>query len=88
MELGQEVGYAVRFDDQTSTKTIIKYMTDGILLREILTDTTQPAVALKKMCLCPSVPFSVFRFFLETKLFVNSFQQILYFGLSMFPKFT
>nr|WMV69937.1 ATP-dependent RNA helicase DHX8 [Euglena gracilis]BDX17153.1 ATP-dependent RNA helicase PRP22C [Euglena gracilis] len=40
VELGQEVGYAVRFDDQTSTKTIIKYMTDGILLREILTDTT------------------------------------------------
>eukprot|EP00668_Euglena_longa_P014547 GGOE01018537.1.p1 GENE.GGOE01018537.1~~GGOE01018537.1.p1 ORF type:complete len:689 (-),score=223.50 GGOE01018537.1:334-2400(-) len=40
VDLGQEVGYAVRFDDQTGAKTIIKYMTDGILLREILTDTT------------------------------------------------
>ncbi|CAG7822437.1 unnamed protein product [Allacma fusca] len=35
-ELGQEVGYAIRFEDCTSEKTIIKYMTDGILLRESL----------------------------------------------------
>ena len=38
VKLGHEVGYAVRFDDQTSGRTIIKYMTDGILLREILAD--------------------------------------------------
>eukprot|EP01059_Diplonema_ambulator_P004940 TRINITY_DN14687_c0_g1_i1.p1 TRINITY_DN14687_c0_g1~~TRINITY_DN14687_c0_g1_i1.p1 ORF type:complete len:664 (+),score=166.99 TRINITY_DN14687_c0_g1_i1:51-2042(+) len=35
--LGSAVGYAVRFDDTTSPKTRIKYMTDGILLRELLT---------------------------------------------------
>ena len=34
--LGQEVGYTIRFEDCTSEKTIIKYMTDGILLRESL----------------------------------------------------
>ncbi|KAF4522429.1 hypothetical protein B566_EDAN012329 [Ephemera danica] len=34
--LGDEVGYAIRFEDCTSEKTIIKYMTDGILLRESL----------------------------------------------------
>ncbi|XP_065347896.1 pre-mRNA-splicing factor ATP-dependent RNA helicase PRP16 [Cloeon dipterum] len=34
--LGDEVGYAIRFEDCTSDKTIIKYMTDGILLRESL----------------------------------------------------
>ncbi|XP_046397224.1 pre-mRNA-splicing factor ATP-dependent RNA helicase PRP16 [Ischnura elegans] len=34
--LGEEVGYAIRFEDCTSEKTIIKYMTDGILLRESL----------------------------------------------------
>uniref|UniRef100_A0AC35FL85 Pre-mRNA-splicing factor ATP-dependent RNA helicase PRP16 n=1 Tax=Panagrolaimus sp. PS1159 TaxID=55785 RepID=A0AC35FL85_9BILA len=36
--LGDEVGYAIRFEDKTSDKTVIKYMTDGILLRECLSD--------------------------------------------------
>jgi HrpA-like RNA helicase len=35
-ECGQEVGYAIRFEDCTSEKTEIKYMTDGVLLRETL----------------------------------------------------
>ena len=33
---GEEVGYAIRFEDITGPKTIIKYMTDGVLLRETL----------------------------------------------------
>uniref|UniRef100_A0A7N6A0W3 RNA helicase n=1 Tax=Anabas testudineus TaxID=64144 RepID=A0A7N6A0W3_ANATE len=36
--LGREVGYQVRFDDCTSQDTVVKYMTDGCLLREILAD--------------------------------------------------
>lgn len=36
VELGDEVGYAIRFEDVTSKKTVIKYMTDGVLLRESL----------------------------------------------------
>ncbi|KAK4484045.1 hypothetical protein RD792_011260 [Penstemon davidsonii] len=36
--LGQKVGYAIRFDDLTSNSTRIKYMTDGLLLREALLD--------------------------------------------------
>lgn len=36
--LGQEVGYTIRFEDCTSNETIIKYMTDGMLLRECLMD--------------------------------------------------
>nr|XP_033798390.1 pre-mRNA-splicing factor ATP-dependent RNA helicase PRP16 isoform X1 [Geotrypetes seraphini] len=36
VSLGEEVGYAIRFEDCTSEKTMIKYMTDGILLRESL----------------------------------------------------
>ncbi|MCL4120142.1 UNVERIFIED_CONTAM: hypothetical protein GTU68_023811 [Idotea baltica] len=36
--LGQEVGYTMRFEDCTSSETIIKYMTDGMLLRECLID--------------------------------------------------
>ncbi|CAI8614223.1 unnamed protein product [Vicia faba] len=38
VELGQKVGYSVRFDDSTSNSTRIKYMTDGLLLREALLD--------------------------------------------------
>ncbi|XP_076067983.1 ATP-dependent RNA helicase pea [Oratosquilla oratoria] len=36
--LGQEVGYTIRFEDCTSSETVIKYMTDGMLLRECLID--------------------------------------------------
>ncbi|XP_044733103.1 ATP-dependent RNA helicase DHX8 isoform X2 [Chrysoperla carnea] len=36
--LGQEVGYTIRFEDCTSPETVIKYMTDGMLLRECLMD--------------------------------------------------
>ncbi len=34
--VGKSVGYTVRFDDCSSTSTNIKYMTDGILVREAL----------------------------------------------------
>uniref|UniRef100_A0AAY4EB43 Pre-mRNA-splicing factor ATP-dependent RNA helicase PRP16 n=1 Tax=Denticeps clupeoides TaxID=299321 RepID=A0AAY4EB43_9TELE len=37
--LGEEVGYAIRFEDCTSEKTVVKYMTDGILLRESLRES-------------------------------------------------
>lgn len=38
VNLGKEVGYSIRFEDNTSRSTVIKYMTDGILLRESLSD--------------------------------------------------
>lgn len=38
VKLGAEVGYSIRFEDCTSDKTILKYMTDGMLLREFLTE--------------------------------------------------
>lgn len=38
VRLGQEVGYSIRFEDCTSPETRIKYMTDGMLLRECLVD--------------------------------------------------
>lgn len=34
VSLGTTVGYTIRFEDHTSKETKIKYMTDGILLRE------------------------------------------------------
>ncbi|KAI7215632.1 putative pre-mRNA-splicing factor ATP-dependent RNA helicase [Hortaea werneckii] len=36
--LGEEVGYSIRFEDATGPKTIMKYMTDGMLLREAMND--------------------------------------------------
>ena len=40
VKLGHEVGYSIRFEDNTSDSTLVKYMTDGMLLREFLTDPT------------------------------------------------
>ncbi|KAF1989329.1 P-loop containing nucleoside triphosphate hydrolase protein [Aulographum hederae CBS 113979] len=38
VQLGEEVGYSIRFEDKTSQNTIMKYMTDGMLLREAMND--------------------------------------------------
>jgi pre-mRNA-splicing factor ATP-dependent RNA helicase DHX16 len=38
VHMGQEVGYSIRFEDCTSEKTAVKYMTDGMLLREFMTE--------------------------------------------------
>ncbi|KFY56956.1 hypothetical protein V497_05871 [Pseudogymnoascus sp. VKM F-4516 (FW-969)] len=37
-KLGEEVGYTIRFEDCTNQNTKIKYMTDGMLEREVLMD--------------------------------------------------
>lgn len=36
--MGEEVGYSIRFEDKTSPKTVLKYLTDGMLLREAMND--------------------------------------------------
>ncbi|KAI9103830.1 P-loop containing nucleoside triphosphate hydrolase protein [Phlyctochytrium arcticum] len=36
--LGEQVGYTIRFEDCTSPRTSLKYMTDGMLLREAMAD--------------------------------------------------
>lgn len=38
VSLGAQVGYTIRFDDRTSSQTILKYLTDGMLLRECMKD--------------------------------------------------
>ena len=38
VELGQQVGYSIRFEDMTSPQTLLKFMTDGLLLREAMAD--------------------------------------------------
>lgn len=53
-KLGREVGYSIRFEDNTSDDTVIKYMTDGMLLRELLTEpdlaTYRSAFVLLSLC--------------------------------------
>ncbi len=36
--IGKKVGYSVRFDEKVSGETKIKYVTDGMLLRECILD--------------------------------------------------
>lgn len=38
VKLGEEVGYSIRFENKTGPKTMLKYMTDGQLLRESMHD--------------------------------------------------
>ena len=35
-KLGDQVGYSVRFDNMTTARTRLKYLTDGMLLRELM----------------------------------------------------
>ena len=38
VKLGDEVGYQIRFDNVTSPATRIRYVTEGILLRQMMAD--------------------------------------------------
>jgi pre-mRNA-splicing factor ATP-dependent RNA helicase DHX15/PRP43 len=38
VEFGQQVGYTIRFEDLTTPNTILKFLTDGMLLREAMSD--------------------------------------------------
>jgi ATP-dependent helicase HrpB len=43
--LGDTVGYSVRFDEVSGPKTRIRYVTDGVLLRRLLSEPELPGVA-------------------------------------------
>ena len=36
--MGEQVGYTIRFEDVSTPQTILRFMTDGMLLREAMTD--------------------------------------------------
>lgn len=38
--LGQHIGYSIRFDDRSCKDTKLKYMTAGMLLRELISDSS------------------------------------------------
>ena len=38
VRLGETVGYTIRFEDKTGPNTRLKYLTDGMLLRESMSD--------------------------------------------------
>lgn len=45
VQLGQEVGYQVRFESRVSGATRIKYETEGILLRQLIADPTLAGIS-------------------------------------------
>lgn len=47
VELGEEVGYAIRFEDCTSKKTVVKYMTGMIQIVDIML-----TCMLQQICVC------------------------------------
>ena len=36
VKLGNEAGYQIRFEDCTSDRTVVKYMTDGMMKKKIV----------------------------------------------------
>jgi ATP-dependent helicase HrpB len=44
-ELGQEIGYQIRFDNVTSSRTRIRFVTEGVLLRQMLQDPSLTGVS-------------------------------------------
>merc|ERR1719217_842222 len=46
VKLGHEVGYNIRFEDCTTDRTIIEYMTDGMLLRSFLNEPDMAAYSV------------------------------------------
>lgn len=44
VELGKEVGYQIRFENRTSAATRIRFVTEAILLRQLLADASLPGV--------------------------------------------
>jgi hypothetical protein len=59
VELGEEVGYAIRFEDLTSNNTVIKYMTDGVLLRESLRFVQ---TVVSRACSCECMRVCIYEF--------------------------
>jgi ATP-dependent helicase HrpB len=45
VRLGDEVGYQIRFENRSGPATRIKYVTEGILLRQMLADPALPGVS-------------------------------------------
>lgn len=61
-DVGEEVGYCIRFDDKTGPNTKIKFVTDGVLLRECMTDPNldkYSVIILDEVCLLLPVPLLV-----------------------------
>lgn len=81
---GEEVGYAIRFEDCTSDKTVIKYMTDGILLRESLREPdldNYSAIIMDEAherSLSTDVLFGLLREVSRKVLFLSLFNSILF----------
>src|SRR5215510_11493824 len=46
VQLGREVGYQIRFEDITSPETKIRFVTEGVLLRQMIDDPKLTSIAV------------------------------------------
>lgn len=64
-----QVGYSIRFEDCTSERTVLRYMTDGMLLREFLSEPDLASYRCMRVCVsvcvymlctrCPTSPSEI-----------------------------
>lgn len=47
-----QVGYLIRFEDVTSNRTVLKFMTDGMLLREAMNDPLLKRLTARRDVTC------------------------------------
>eukprot|EP00948_MAST-09A_sp_MAST-9A-sp1_P003763 g3763.t1 len=81
-KLGHDVGYSIRFEDCTTDGTVIKYMTDGMLLREFLTSPSLESYSVMMIdeaherTLCTDILFGLIkdiaRFRKDLKIVISS----------------
>ena len=75
-KIGGVVGYNVRFDDKTDyNSTRIKFMTDGILIREMMTD---PLLKRYSVVIVKSKKKNYLKKFIKIKYNKNKNQKILF----------
>eukprot|EP01027_Heterolobosea_sp_BB2_P007010 GEZU01010492.1.p1 GENE.GEZU01010492.1~~GEZU01010492.1.p1 ORF type:complete len:707 (+),score=219.73 GEZU01010492.1:172-2292(+) len=73
VQLGEEVGYTIRFEDCTGPRTILKYMTDGMLLSEAMGDPLLEKYSIiildeaHERTLATDVLFGLFKEILKTR---------------------
>ncbi|CAL9082100.1 unnamed protein product, partial [Musa acuminata var. zebrina] len=69
--IGEEVGYSIRFEECSSHKTVLKYLTDGMLLREAMADPLLERYEAHERTLATDVLFGLLKEVLRNRPGLN-----------------